>query len=188
MTEQLARKQYERGRQFELQDRHAEAIEGYRNACKLSPSFPEPYQSLGRLDALRGHLTEALGYLHECLDRGDDVQTRQWRGYVFCRLHRYEEALDDYLLLRDLCDPQIEVNIGRMLLALRRFAEAEDDLVVLSDTRAEQLMNAIPRYREFDEIAEDVRTIRYLFGGTCVLGTQGEESLRITDEKYQLLD
>ena len=188
MTEQLARKQYERGRQFELQDRHAEAIEGYRGACKLSPSFPEPYQALGRLLALRGQLTEALGYLNEALDRGDDVQTRQWRGYVLGRLHRYEDALSDYLLLRDLCDPQIEVNIGRMLLALRRFDEAEDVLVVLSDPSAEQLMNAIPRYREFDVIAEDVRSIRYLFGGTCVLGTMGEESLRITDEKYQLLE
>lgn len=188
MTEQLARKQYERGRQFELQDRHAEAMEGYRSACKLAPTFPEPYQSLGRLLALQGQLTEALGYLNEGLDRGDDVQTRQWRGYVLGRLHRYEDALEDYLQLRDLCDPQIEVNIGRMLLALRRFDEAEDVLAVVSDPSAEQLMNAIPRYREFDVIAEDVRSIRYLFGGTCVLGTLGEESLRITDEKYQLLD
>lgn len=188
MTEQLARKHYERGRQFELQDRHAEAIEGYRSACSLTPSFPEPFQSLGRLLALRGQLTEALGYLNSALDRGDDVQTRQWRGYVLGRLHRYEDALSDYLLLRDLCDPQIEVNIGRMLLALRRFDEAEDVLVVLSDPSAEQLMNAIPRYREFDLIAEDVRSIRYLFGGTCVLGTLGEESLRITDEKYQLFE
>ena len=75
-----------------------------------------------------------------------------------------------------------------MLLALRRFDEAEDVLVVVSDPSAEQLMNAIPRYREFEVIAEDVRSIRYLFGGTCVLGTLGEEALRITDEKHQLLD
>ena len=188
MTEQLARKHYERGRQFELQDRHMEAMEGYQSACKLKPSFPEPYQCLGRLLALNGQLLDALTHLNQALALDEDVQTRQWRGYVLGRLHRYEDALADYLQLRHLCDPQIEVNIGRMLLALRRSDEAEDVLVVVSDPSAEQLMNAIPRYREFEVIAEDVRSIRYLFGGTCVLGTLGEEALRITDEKYQLLD
>ena len=37
MTEQLARKHYERGRQFELQDQVDEATESYRNACGLEP-------------------------------------------------------------------------------------------------------------------------------------------------------
>ena len=124
--------------------------------------------------ALNGQLLDALTHLNQALALDEDVQTRQWRGYVLGRLHRYEDALADYLQLRHLCDPQIEVNIGRMLLALRRFDEAEDVLVVVSDPSAEQLMNAIPRYREFEVIAEDVRSIRYLFGGTCVLGTLGE--------------
>ena len=188
MTEQLARKHYERGRQYELQDQLEEAMNAYEQACNLSPSFPEPYEAMGRLLALRGLFSEAIGHLDNALERGDDVQTRQWRGYVLGRLHRYGDALDDYLSLRHLCDSQIEVNIGRMLLALRRFDEAEDVLAEVMDPSAEQLLNAIPRYREFDIISEDVRSIRYLFGGTCVLGTLGEESLRITDEKYQLLD
>lgn len=188
MTEQLAQKHYERGRQYELQDKFVEASEAYEQSCELSPSFPEPFEALGRLLALRGQFAQAVTYLDSALSKGDDIQTRQWRGYVLGRLHRYGEALDDYLELRHLCDPQIEVNIGRMLLALRRFDEAEDVLSEVTDNSAEQLLNAIPRYREFDMVAEDVRSIRYLFGGTCVLGTLGEEDLRITDEKYQLLD
>ena len=52
---------------------------------------------------------------------------------MLSRLHRYGDALDDYLSLRHLCDSQIEVNIGRMLLALRRFDEAEDVLAEVMD-------------------------------------------------------
>ena len=106
--------------------------------------LPEPFEALGRLLALRGLHVEARDYLDHALERGDDVQTRQWRGYVLGRLHRYDDALEDYLTLRHLCDPQVEVNIGRMLLALRRFDEAEDILSEVTDPSAEQLLNAIP--------------------------------------------
>ena len=178
MTEQLARKHYERGRQFELQDRHTEAMEGYQSACKLKPSFPEPYQCLGRLLALNGQLLDALTHLNQALALDEDVQTRQWRGYVLGRLHRYEDALADYLQLRHLCDPQIEVNIGRMLLALRRFDEAEDVLVVVSDPSAEQLRTHL--------VTENLRSSPKMCVYTIsvwrdVLGTLGRR-LRITDE------
>ena len=42
MLERLARKHFERG-WFELQDREAEAIEEYRRACDLKPSFADPF-------------------------------------------------------------------------------------------------------------------------------------------------
>ena len=188
MTEQLARKHFERGRQFELQDKGDEALSAYLKSCQLQPSFSAPFEAVGRMLALQGRFSEAVVHLDTAIELGADSQTRQWRGYVLGRLHRYEDALADYLQLRELADHQIEVNIGRMLLALRRFDEAENVLSAISDPTAVQLLNAIPRYREFDVFAEDVRSIRYLFGGTCVLGTLGESGLRIIDEKYQLLD
>ena len=96
----------------------------------------------GRLLALRGQHTEALAS-GCCTRHGDDPQTRQWRGYVLgdCAVRRSFSGL---LELRGLCDPQIEINIGRMLLALRRFDEAEDVLTEVNDPSAEQLLNAIP--------------------------------------------
>ena len=65
-----ARKHYERGRQYELQDQLEEAQSAYEQACSLEPSFPEPYEAVGRLLALRGLFNEAIEHLDNALERG----------------------------------------------------------------------------------------------------------------------
>ena len=63
MIERLALKHYERGRQFEMQDRVEEAVEAYTRACALEPLSAEPYLALGRLRAGRGQFQAALEVL-----------------------------------------------------------------------------------------------------------------------------
>ena len=101
MLEQLARKHYERGRQFELQDREKEAVVEFERACELKPSFADPFLALGRIRAMGGQLTEAIALLDAAMDRSPDPQIRQWRGYVYGRMRRYREALMDYQAIDD---------------------------------------------------------------------------------------
>ena len=122
-----------------------------------------------------GQLTEAIALLDAAMDRSPDPQIRQWRGYVYGRMRRYREALMDYQAIDDGFDPHIRINIGRMHLALGEFDEAGEALEGLDDPSAQQLRDALPRYREFtNEPSDDARALRYLFGGTLVLGTDGD--------------
>ena len=188
MLERLARKHFERGWQFELQDREAEAIEEYRRACDLKPSFADPFLALGRLRALGGQLRDAIALLDAAVERSEDRQILQWRAYVYGRLKRYREALTDYQAADEGDEPGIRVNIGRMHLALGEFDEAEAALAGLDDPSAEQLRRALPRYKEFaDEPSDDDRALRYLFGGTLVLGTLGDGGVRLRADRYLLL-
>jgi Flp pilus assembly protein TadD len=172
VIQQLARKHFERGRQFELQERIPEAIEAYRRACDMQATFPEPYLALARIEATRGRHEEALALLDTAAGFGDDPQVIEWRAYVNGRLRRFEDALADYRQVVDGGDPHVRVNLGRMLLALGRYDEAAAELTkVEDDESAKQLLDALPRYREFgaDRRVDDVRTVRYLFGGTIAL-------------------
>ncbi len=188
MLERLARKHFERGRQFELQDREKDAIVEFERACELKPSFADPFLALGRIRAMHGQLTEAIALLDAALDRSDDPQIRQWRGYVYGRMRRYREALLDYQAIDDGMDPHVRVNIGRMYLALGDFDEADQALKGLEEPSAMQLRDALPRYREFvDEPSDDSRALRYLFGGTLVLGTDGDGGVRLRGDRYLLL-
>ena len=188
MLERLARKHFERGRQFELQDREEEAMEEFQRACELGPSFADPFLSLGRIKALRGQLREAVALFDAAVERSDDPQIRQWRGYVYGRLRKYREALADYYAADDGTDENIKTNIARMLLALGRFDEASQALENIDTPSASQLRSALPRYTEFvDEPSDDARAIRYLFGGTLVLGTLGDGGIRLTNDRYLLL-
>ena len=188
MLERLARKHFERGRQFELQDREKEAVIEFERACDLKPSFADPFLSLGRIRAMGGQLTEAIALLDAALDRSDDPQIRQWRGYVYGRMRRYREALLDYQAIDDGMDPHVRVNIGRMYLALGEFDEADEALSDLEEPSAKQLRDALPRYREFtEEPSDDSRALRYLFGGTLVLGTEGDGGVRLRGDRYLLL-
>lgn len=188
MLEQLARKHYERGRQFELQDREKEAVIEFERACELKPSFADPFLALGRIRAMGGQLTEAIALLDAAMDRSPDPQIRQWRGYVYGRMRRYREALLDYQAIDDGFDPHIRINIGRMHLALGEFDEAGEALEGLDEPSAQQLRDALPRYREFtNEPSDDARALRYLFGGTLVLGTDGDGGVRLRGDRYLLL-
>ncbi len=80
MLERLARKHYDRGRQFELQDRFEEAIDAYRRAVALDPPFYEPFLALGRIEASRGRFEKALERLDRADQSGDDPEIRHWRG------------------------------------------------------------------------------------------------------------
>lgn len=188
MIERLALKHYERGRQFEIQDRVEEAVEAYTRACALEPLSAEPYLALGRLRAGRGQFQAALEVLDAAVGRGADAQAREWRAYVLGRLRRYDEALADYRAVLEEGDPLVRVNLGRMLLALHRFDEAEDVLHGTDDPAGELLLGALPRYREFaGERLDDMRTTRYLFGRTLLLGTAGDGGLTPAPSRYVML-
>lgn len=188
MIEQLARKHFERGRQFELQDRNEEAIECYERSVQLEPASADAYLALGRLQAMRGQFQTALDLLTRASTRSDDPQIREWRAYVYGRLRRYEDALDDYRAVLDEGDPSVRVNLGRMLLALSRYDEAEAVLAESTEPAGTQLIRALPRYREFrGERLDDMRTTRYLFGRTLLLGTVGDGGLRPTGHRYLML-
>lgn len=206
LTDRIARKHYERGRMFELQDKTEEAIAAYREACALGPEFPEPWFCLGRLEATSGRdedaLQDALAMLDRALGFGDDPEIVEWRGYVNGRLRRYDAALEDYLAAIPGGAPGVRVNAGRMLMALGRYDEAEQLLREAEEPAAAPLLDALPRYREFIEPAgserggphrpprdpvEEARAMRYLFGSTLVLGTLGDGGLELRLPRYQLL-
>lgn len=190
MVTLLARKHFDRGRQFELQDRLAEAVEAYRAACALEPELADPYFACARLEAGQGRHEEALVLLDKALaHEPDDPQIIEWRAYVYGRLRRYEEALRDYRRVLDDGETQVRVNLGRMLLALGRYEEAEEALRHSDDPSALPLLEALPRYREFDgrDRLDDHRAVRYLFGGTLLLGTLGDGGLELGHTRYLYL-
>ncbi len=173
MKNHLARKHFERGRQFELQDQIEAASEAYGAAVALGPDFAEPFVSLARIEASRGHHERALELFDDALERDADTQTIEWRAYVLGRLRRYSEALVEYRRILDEGDPQVRVNVARMLLALRRYDEAQEVLESSDEAAAAVLLEALPRYREYQDAdrTDDGRAVRYLFGRTLVLGT-----------------
>lgn len=189
----LAQKLFERGRQFELQDREQEALDAYERAVSVDPGHPEAQSAVGRILAGRGRLEAALEALDRALADGEDFEAREWRAYVNGCMRRYERSLADYVAIIDAlgeeADPSVRVNAGRMLLALRRYGDAEEMLTGSTDPQAEPLLDAIPRYREFgaDEPVDDVRAVRYLFGSTVVLGTAGDGGHPLSTPRYLLL-
>jgi hypothetical protein len=190
MKGRLARRHFERGRQYELQQRPDQAMEAYRAACALDPCDAEPWFALGKLEALHGRCEAALTAIQGALDRGGpDPEVLEWRAYVYGRLRRYDEALADYRQILDDGPPVVRVNAGRMLLALGSYDEAEAMLADSDDPAAEALLDALPRYREFrpGEPTDDLRAARYLYGATLMLGTFGDGGLRIGHFRYLLL-
>lgn len=189
MSDLFARRQFERGRQFELQDKLDEAIRAYELACSMKPAFADPFFALGRIEANRNRFEVALDLLDEAVARTEDPQVREWRAYVCGRLRRYDEALADYRMVVEAGEQQARVNLGRMLLALRRYDEAEEALQGSDDPSAAVLVNALPRYREFsaEERVDDLRAVRYLFATNIVLGTLGDGGLTPSPRKYLLI-
>ena len=196
MRERLAHKHFERGRSFELQDRVAEALEAYRQACSLEPQTPEPFFALGRLEAGQGRCESALRAFESAVRLAPggrpDTELLEWRAYIYGRMRRFEEALVDYQVIESResqIDPVIKVNAGRMLLALRRYDEAEVVLQSCGTDSAQSLIAALPRYREFDgrDPVDDARASRYLFAGTMVIGTQGDGGLPLANTRYLML-
>lgn len=189
MMGRLARSHYERGRCYELQDRVAEAVRAYRRAAELEPGWAEPHFALGRLEAQAGRYASALTALERAAALDADPEIVEWRAYVLGRLRRYEEALDAYLSILDEGPPVVRVNAGRMLLALGRYDEAERLLRESNEPCAAMLLDALPRYREFrpGERTDEPRALRYLFGGTVVLGTLGDGGVALSGSTYLLL-
>ncbi len=189
MKELLARRHFERGRQFELQERIDEAMEAYRQACDLEADVADPFFSLIRLEASRGRHEVALELLDTAIGIEPESAMYEWRAYVSGRLRRYEQALADYPMVVAEGEPSVRVNLGRMLLALGRYSEAEAELKLIDDASAGPLLDALPRYREFApaERLDDMRAVRYLFGATVVLGTRGARSDASSTTRYLLL-
>ncbi len=186
----LARKHFERGRQYELQGRTVDAVAAYEQAVGLEQPLAKVYFHLGRIHATNGRYRQAVALLDQAVElEPDTTQHREWRGYVRGRLRRYEEALADYRAVEETGDRQVKVNVGRMLLALRRYEEAEDALEACKDDKsAGILLDALPRYREFwDEYdrTDDHRGVRYLFGRTMVVGTLND--YKESSSRYLLL-
>lgn len=205
LTDRIARKHFERGRMFELQDKVEEAVAAYREACALDPAFADPWYFLGRLLATTSREEDALSESLTLLDRAlafeeePDPEIVEWRGYVNGRLRRYDDALRDYLLAVPGGAPGVRVNAGRMLMALGRYDEAEAMLKETDEPAAAPLLDALPRYREFIEAVppgvrrpprplrdpiEEARAMRYLFGATLVLGTLGDGGLELRLPRY----
>lgn len=189
MKNLLARKHYDRARQFEMQDHVVPAVEAYEAAVALEPDFPDAYFRLGRIEATRGKNERALELLGAAVERGADHQAVEWRAYVLGRMRRFDEALEAYREVLDEGDGQVRVNVGRMLLALRRYDEAAEVLSVSDEPSAKVLTGALPRYREYDgtDRTDDGRAVRYLFGRTLVLGTAGDGSQVVAGARYLLL-
>ena len=189
MSDVFARRQFERGRQYELQDKLDEAIRSYEAACSMKPAFADAFFALGRIEANRNRFEVALELLDQAVARTEDPQVREWRAYVCGRLRRYEEALADYRAVVEAGEQQARVNLGRMLLALRRYDEAEEALKGAEDPSSQVLLHALPRYREFaaDERVDDLRAVRYLFATSLVLGTQGDGGMTPNPRKYLLI-
>lgn len=194
----LAQKHFERGRQYELQSRDEEAIDAYRRACHMEPGFPDPYVALGRLEAIHGRPDRALAALDKGLAFGPDKEALEWRGYVRGRLRRYDEAYADYRTLMEIGGDGegVRLNAARMLLAMGRYDEAEP--LLLACAEGQVLHEALPRYREFPcasapgqridgDPNDDQRAVRYLFGGTLVLGTLGDGGQPLAYSRYMLL-
>ena len=144
LTNRLARKHFDRGRTFELQDRLDDALQAYRQAVELGPDFVEPYFALGRLEATLGQCERALPALERARAFGDDPEVAEWRGYALGRLRRYDEALAEYLLALSTGAPGVRLNAARMLLALGRWDEADTMLAAAEEPEAEALRAALP--------------------------------------------
>jgi tetratricopeptide (TPR) repeat protein len=189
MMRHLAWRHFERGRQFELQSKTDEAIEAYRSACNMKPTFPEPFFALAKVLAGRGGYVESKTLLDEALNRSDSAEIYEWRGYVHGCLQAYDAALVDYELAIEGGAMGARINMGRMLLALRRFDEAVEVLEQSDVEAASVLIEAIDRYREFDldESLDGGRAVRYLFGRTLVLGSRNDGGLRLARVRYVLL-
>ena len=214
MRRRLTLRHFERGRSFELQECLDEALRAYRQACALEPDIPEPYLALGRLEATQGRCEAALAALDSAVRYSvggrPDNEILEWRAYVLGRMRRFDDALADYLrimndgapvsALRDtshfgretlsyVCEPIIRTNAGRMLLALRRYDEADVFLRYSGDPAAQALTDSLPRYREFDgrDPGDDARALHYLFAGTLVIGTLGDGGLPLANTRYLLL-
>lgn len=189
MSDLFARKHFERGRQFELQDRVDEAVKSYEVCCSMQPEFADPYYALARIRAGRNKFDEALELLDRALAIEDSPSIREWRAYVNGRLRRYDDALADYDAVVEAGEVQARVNQGRMLLALRRYDAAEEVLALCEEPAAKVLLDALPRYREFTarERVDDVRAVRYLFSTCLVLGTWGDGGLALRSSRYLLL-
>lgn len=180
MTVNLAWRQYERGRAFELQQRMDDAVGAYRQAIALGPDFPEAYFALGRIQANRGHNAEALAMFDRAVALQPSAELLEWRAFVNGRLKRYEAALADYEQVLAGGETHARINLARILLALGRYDEAEQALRSCTDDAAAVLLEAMPRYREYAsaEATEDGRAIRYLFGRTVLLGTLSDGGMR----------
>ena len=189
MSDLFARKHFERGRQFELQDRIDDAIKSYEICCSMQPGFHDPYYALARIQAGRNKFEAALDLLDQALAIEESPPIREWRAYVYGRLRRYDDALADYAAVIEAGEVQARVNQGRMLLALRRYDEAQAVLTLCEEPAAQVLLDALPRYREFraTERLDDVRAVRYLFATCLVLGTWGDGGLALRGSRYLLL-
>lgn len=189
MSDLFARKHFERGRQFELQDRLDEAVKSYEVCCSMQPAFHEPYYALARIEAGRNKFETALDLLNRALAIEESAPIREWRAYVNGRLRRYDDALADYDAVIEAGEVQARVNQGRMLLALRRYDKAEAVLALCEEPAAKVLLDSLPRYREFEttERLDDVRAVRYLFATSLVLGTWGDGGVTLRGSRYLLL-
>lgn len=189
MSDIFARKHFERGRQYELQDRIDDAIKSYEIACSMQPGFHEPYYALARIEAGRNRFDVALDLLDQALAVEESPPIREWRAYVNGRLRRYDEALADYEAVIAAGEVQARVNQGRMLLALRRYDAAEKVLALCDEPAAKVLLDALPRYREYAprDRLDDARAVRYLFARGVVLGTGGDGGLPMHHSRYLLL-
>lgn len=180
MTIHLAWRHFERGRNYEIQSRLNEAIDAYRKAIDLKPDFPDAFFALGRIEANRGRNAEAVALFDQAVAIKTTPEMLEWRAFVNGRLKRYEAALADYRVVVAGGEAHARINLGRILLALGRYDEAEEALRSASDDAAAVLLDALPRYREYAsaDATEDARAVRYLFARTVLLGTLADGGMR----------
>jgi hypothetical protein len=95
-------------------------------------------------------------------------------------------------------EPNVRVNAARMMLALGQWAEVDALLSGVDDPAALALLEGLPRYQEFQppgtaplspprDPLDEPRALRYVAGGTLVLGTLGDGGLALSGPGYLLL-
>lgn len=86
---------------YRAQNRHATAVDAYRQAAELDPAYPWPYQHMGQIYAGQwGKYESAVGLLQQAVDRhrhpGQRARACNQLGDTYWALNRYKEAIDAY--------------------------------------------------------------------------------------------
>jgi tetratricopeptide (TPR) repeat protein len=118
-----------KGMIYNEQGQYLKAMESFRRLLE-APSYGKPWiahYNLGFAAANAGNMEEALFYYSRALEEKDDyVQARYQRGLMLERLGREEEALQEYLKVRDALpeNADIHFSIGRLYFRAGNAVEA----------------------------------------------------------------
>lgn len=106
------------------------AIDDYTSAIRLSPNWCTAYYHRARAYAEQEKLDQALADYSSAIDRANDDPTLLdallFRGQIYCKIHDYQRALEDFDNCLDLgsLDARVYLYRGYALMGLRTFHKA----------------------------------------------------------------